>query len=121
MRSPVTQLDSSEARNTAIGAMSEGCPTRPSGVMALLCEHPCDCVEGTLRCGVDRQVRRGQLRRHRANVDDAATPRPEVLDGLTNHQKGTEYVRVELPVEFFLGHRLYWPEFVDRGIIHEHV
>jgi len=29
-------------------------------------------------------------------------PRPEVLDGLTNHQKGTEYVRVELPVEFVL-------------------
>jgi hypothetical protein len=28
------------------------------------------------------------LRRHRADVDDAATPRPEVLDGLTDHQKG---------------------------------
>ena len=29
MSSPVSQPDSSEARNTAIGAMSEGCPTRP--------------------------------------------------------------------------------------------
>src|SRR5712664_3870699 len=87
----------------------------------LLREHPCDCVEGTLGCRVDRQVGRGQLRRHRADVDDAATPRPEVLHGLTNHQKGTEHVRVELPVEFFLGHRLEWPELVDRGIVHKHV
>src|SRR6266567_5871009 len=71
----------------------------------LLCEHSCDCVESTLGCRVDRQAGRGHLRRHRADVDDAATPRPEVLDGLTDHQKGTEYVRVELPVEFFLGHR----------------
>ena len=37
MSSPVSQLDSSEARNTAIGAMSEGCPTRPRGVMAIMC------------------------------------------------------------------------------------
>jgi hypothetical protein len=28
------------------------------------------------------------------------------VDSLTDHQKGTEYVRVELPVEFFLGRRL---------------
>ena len=37
MISPVSQPDSSEARNTAIGAMSEGCPMRPRGVMAIIC------------------------------------------------------------------------------------
>ena len=37
MISPVSQPDSSEARNTAIGAMSEGCPMRPRGVMAIVC------------------------------------------------------------------------------------
>src|SRR2546421_7502560 len=76
----------------------------------LLCEHPCDCIGGTLGCRVDRQVGRGQLGRHRADVDDAATPRPEILDGLADHQKRTEHVRVELPVEFFLSRRLEWPE-----------
>jgi hypothetical protein len=35
--SGVSQLDSSEARNTAIGAMSEGCPTLPRGVMGIIC------------------------------------------------------------------------------------
>src|SRR6266436_4425524 len=123
--------------------MSEGCPMRPSGVMAIICfskslptpitpaarapslavapglmEFTRICLgpnsfastrviasRAPLGCRVDRQVGRGQLRRHRADVDDAATPRPEILDGLTDHQKGTQYVRVELPVEFFLGHR----------------
>src|SRR3984885_2126795 len=32
INSPVSQLESSEARNTATGAMSFGCPMRPSGV-----------------------------------------------------------------------------------------
>jgi hypothetical protein len=32
--SPVTQRDSSDAKNTATGAISSGCPVRPSGVRA---------------------------------------------------------------------------------------
>ena len=37
MISPVNHADSSDARNTAIGAMSDGCPMRPRGVMATSC------------------------------------------------------------------------------------
>ena len=37
MRSPVSHPESSEARNTAIGAMSSGWPRRPSGVLATIC------------------------------------------------------------------------------------
>ena len=54
MSSPVSQRDSSEARNTAMGAMSEGCPTRPSGVMAIIClidrlgGVTCDAIEPML-------------------------------------------------------------------------
>jgi len=32
--SPLTQCESSEARNTAVGAISSGSPKRPSGVSA---------------------------------------------------------------------------------------
>ena len=37
MISPVSQPASSEARNTATRAMSSGWPTRPSGVLAIIC------------------------------------------------------------------------------------
>src|ERR1700756_5435427 len=37
MISPVSQPESSEARNTATPAMSDGVPMRPSGVMATSC------------------------------------------------------------------------------------
>ena len=37
MISPVSQPDSSEARNTAVGAMSEGLPDAAEGVMAIIC------------------------------------------------------------------------------------
>ena len=35
--SPVTQRASSDARNTATGAISSGCPTRPNGVCCNIC------------------------------------------------------------------------------------
>ena len=31
-----------------------------------------------------------------------------ILDSAKNHQKGAEYVRIELSVEFFFGHFLKW-------------
>jgi hypothetical protein len=36
MISPVSQEDSGEAGKTAIGAISSGCPNRPSGVRAII-------------------------------------------------------------------------------------
>src|SRR5260370_21078510 len=35
--SPVNHAEAPEARNTATGAMSSGCPNRPSGVCATIC------------------------------------------------------------------------------------
>src|ERR1700730_4932348 len=40
--SPVTQRDSSDAKNTATGAISSGCPVRSSGVRATACEIVAD-------------------------------------------------------------------------------
>jgi len=122
--SPVIHAESSDARNTAAGAMSPGRPMRPSGVCDSTCLRKSLSamrVHRALRRTVDRPVRDPRGGHHRADVDDAAALRAEVLDCLLRTEDQAQDVQVELLVEVLRGDGFDRCELVDARVVHQDV
>jgi hypothetical protein len=83
-------------------------------------EPACYCIHRAFGPGIDRG-RRLSRACNRAYVDDAAAIRPEVLDRFFGGEDRPEHIDVELTMELVLGDVFQRHEFVDAGIVHQHV
>src|ERR1035438_424120 len=62
-----------------------------------------DRIHGGLRAAVDGAGRRRLIRRHRTDIDNAASRGPEMLDGFLRGQQQAKHIEVILLVEMLRG------------------
>ena len=87
----------------------------------LLREHAGHRVDRTLRGGVDDRVRKINVVRHGADVDDAATLLAEELRRLLCRKQQAQHIDVEEPVKVLFRDLLERQEIVDAGIVDQNV
>ncbi len=79
-----------------------------------------DRVDCTLGSRINHASRRRQPAHDGTDVDDRAAL-AQILRRLPRRQNGSEYIRVEDPVELRFLHFVQRREGIDAGIVHQHV
>src|SRR6266851_8124882 len=139
-RSDVRRLRNAPKRRSRLDMLAEVALGKPHGMKAFRLDHArvqrvhANLLRSKLlrqrnRNGVDRclgsAVNRPNRHRHRthdrADVDDRAAIRPDVLHRLLRRQQQAQHIQVELRVEVLRSNRLQRLEVEDPGIIDENI